>query len=435
MSVRRVFALLTGLTAVLLGVVLAMGTGRDARPQAAAPVPAPAEEVVPAAGAEWVGTWSAAPTGGEPGTRDGLANRSVRNVVRASVGGTGARVELSNRYGTAPVTFTHVTLARAAGGGPAAVPGSLRRVTFGDMTSVTVPAGGSVLSDAVTLEVAPGGDLLVTVYAPGPSGPVTYHRMAQQTGYLATGDHADEPTGAPFTEAGEFWRYLTAVQVLSPAAPGAVVVLGDSLTDGITSTPDANRRWTDLLAARLREETGAPAPAVLNQGISGNRLLRDGAPDRQFNGTSGLRRLGTDVLPQAGAHTLVVQLGINDIILEPRQTDPAVILAGLRRLAEEARAEGLRVVGATLAPFGGHDGYAAELDRVRLLVNAGIRAGDIFDAVVDFDRALRDPVDPHRLAPAFDSGDGLHPNDAGYRAMAEAVDLAALRGDITERAL
>ncbi|WP_442812046.1 GDSL-type esterase/lipase family protein [Streptomyces sp. NBC_01803] len=426
-----------------------MGTGRDGRQDLAAPTPAPTrtpgtedgegggegeEVVVPAVDGEWVGTWSAAPTGAEPGTRDGKAGRSIRNVVHASVGGTSARVELSNRYGTQPLTFTHVTVALAASGGPAARANSMREATFGDLASVTIPAGGSVVSDPVDLSVAAGADLLVTVYAPDPSGPVTYHRVAQQPVYVADGDLAGVRSGTPFTEDGESWRYVTAVHVLSPDTDGSVVVLGDSLTDGVDSTPAANRRWTDVLARRLRADPDAPALAVLNEGISGNRLLRDGAPDRVFNGVSGLRRLHTDVLAQSGVRTVVVQLGINDIILQPSQPDPEAIVAGLRLLTEQARAEGLHVVGATLAPFGGHGAYSEELELIRQRVNAAIRAGGVFDAVTDFDAALRDPALPQRLLPAYDSGDGLHPNDAGYEAMARAVDLSDLLGG-AERAL
>ncbi|WP_226961982.1 MULTISPECIES: SGNH/GDSL hydrolase family protein [Streptomyces] len=425
-SKRGAFGLLAALLVILLGVALAIGTGRGERVDIAAPAPA-APEVVPAAQGEWVATWSAAPSGAEPGTRDGLPDQTIRNVVRTSVGGNGVRIELSNRYGSRPVTFTRVTVALSSAlGGAAAHEGTMHRVTFGDGASVTVPAGGSVLSDAAPLELPHAADLLVSVYTPESSGPVTYHRMAQQPTYLARGDQTSRLSGSGFAHASDVWRYLTGVQVFTSQADGAVVVLGDSLTDGITSTPGANHRWTDFLAARLRGDAEAPHLAVLNQGISGNRLLRDGAPDRLFNGASGLARLRTDVLPQPGARSLVVQLGINDILLQPRATDARVIVHGLNRLAEEARAEGLRVLGGTLAPFGGHPGWTPELEQIRQQVNHQIRTAGIFDAVVDFDRALRDPAAPHRLLPGFDSSDGLHPNDHGFRAMAEAVDLAEL---------
>ncbi|MEV1008199.1 GDSL-type esterase/lipase family protein [Streptomyces sp. NPDC049881] len=429
MRARWGFALLAGLLAVLLGVLVAVGAGRDTRRDVAA---APAPEAVPAPGArpaasgEWVGTWSGAASGAEPGTRDGLPGRSLRNVVAASVGGSRARVELTNQYGTRPVTFTDVTVALAADRGPAARPGTMRRLTFGGGASVTVPAGETAVSDPVDLDVPAAAHLLVTVYAPDPSGPVTYHRIAQQTGYAAIGDLAGDESGAAYTETTQHWRYVTGVQVFTPYADGAVVVLGDSLTDGVTSTPDTDRRWTDFLAARLRDEPGAPRMAVLNQGISGNRLLFDAPFDRLFYGASGERRLGADVLHEEGARTLVLQLGINDLIISPHVTDPDVVVAGLTRLAEEARAAGLHVVGATLTPFDWDRDEAVAIERVRQQVNARIRAGGVFDVVLDLDRVLRDPARPHRLLPRYDSGDGLHPSDAGFRAMAEAVDLARL---------
>ncbi|WP_234313571.1 SGNH/GDSL hydrolase family protein [Streptomyces sp. NBRC 109706] len=412
---------------VLLGVALAIGTGRGERVEIAAPAPTPAPNVVPATQGGWVGTWSAPPTGAEPGTRDGLADQTIRNVVRTSVGGSGVRIELSNRYGTAPVTFTGVTVALSSAlGGPAAHQGTMHRVTFGDSTRVTIPPGGSAISDATPLETPDAADLLVSLYTPEASGPVTYHRMAQQPGYLAAGDRSGQLSGTDFTRSADVWRYLTGVQVFTSRADGAVVVMGDSLTDGITSTPGANRRWTDFLASRLRAEPDMPELAVLNQGISGNRLLRDGAPDRLYNGISGLRRLGLDALPQPGASTLVLQLGINDILLEPRVTDPAVLVRGLRQAAEEARAQGLRVLGSTLAPFGGHRGWTPEAEAVRQQVNQEIRAGGIFDAVIDLDAALSDPTAPQLLLSDYDSGDGLHPNDHGFRAMADAVELSDL---------
>ncbi|WP_129842366.1 SGNH/GDSL hydrolase family protein [Streptomyces sp. RFCAC02] len=439
MKVRWGFALLAGLLAVLLGVVVSVGTGREERRDLAAPEPetqAPAQsDAERAPDGAWVGTWSAAPTGAEPGTRDGLPGQALRNVVHTSVAGSSVRIELSNAYGSAPVTFTEVTVALGAGSGAAARPGSLVPVTFGGGTSVTIPVGETVVSDAMGLEVPADADLLVTVYAPEASGTVTYHRMAQQTSYAATGAVAADETGTPYTDTTTYWRYLTGVQVHTPYADGAVVVLGDSLTDGITSTPGANHRWTDFLADRLRDEPGAPHMAVLNQGISGNRLLRDATPERYYYGPSALARLDTDVLDEAGVRTLFVQIGINDLILQPHQTDPAAVVAGLEQLVARAHEAGLRVVGTTLTPFGVSGDDGVELERVRQQVNAAIRAGGVFDAVADFDKALRDPMRPQHLLAAYDSGDGLHPSDAGYAAMAGAVDPAELAAPEPDRSL
>ncbi len=412
-----VVAVLVIVSAVLAG--LPGGDGRGLRP-----APGPPGSVVPAAQGAWVGAWSAAPTGAEPGTRDGLGGRSLRNAVQVSAGGTAVRVELSNRYGSQPVTFTRASVGLAAGAGPEAVAGSVLPLAFGGRSAVTIPVGGVVLSDAVGLAVEPADRLLVSVYAPGPSGPVTYHRHAREVNFAARGEHTRDESGAAYTTVTEHWRYLTGVQVFSPVPRGAVVVLGDSLTDGITATPGAGHRWTDFLAARLE---GRP---VLNLGISGNRLLRDSPPGRAFNGASGLSRLHSDVLRQEGAEVLIVQLGINDILREPRQLDAERITAGLDQLAREARAGGLRVVGATLMPFEGHYAWSPELEAVRLAVNEWLRSGEVFDGLVDLDAALRDPVRPSRLLPVFDSGDGLHPTDAGYEAMAGAVDVGVLEAGV-----
>lgn len=417
--------LLAGLLTTVLGVLLALGAGGgERREPSLGPLPPP-EQARPAVDGSWVGTWSAAPAGAEPGTREGLPDASVRNVVHTSVGGNRVRIELSNRYGSQPVTFTHATVALAAGQGPAARPESMRTLTFDARRSVTLPPGSSVHSDAVALEVPPAANLLVTVYAPEPSGPVTYHRLARQTNYLARGEHTADATGSAYRHTSPHWRYLTGVDVLSAGADGAVAVLGDSLTDGSSSTVGANRRWTDALAERLRQEPDAPRLAVLNQGVSGNRLLQDSAPERLFSGASGLRRLHTDVLPAEGVRTVVLQLGINDLKAQ-READPLAILEGMRELAVAASAEGLHVVGTTLTPFGGHPSHRADLERARQQVNSHLRSGELFHAVIDLDAALRDPRHPERLRPAYDSGDGLHPSDAGYAAMAAAVDLRTL---------
>lgn len=386
----------------------------------------------PASTGTWVGAWSASPAGAEPGTEaDGMAGRSVRNVVHAAVGGTGARITLSNLYGQQPLALAHATIAVAAADNDAAAAAdTMRRLTFGGATAVVIPAGGQVMSDAVRVRVPRGADLLVTTYSPTPSGPVTYHPMARQLSYIAQGDRTEDVSGTSYTEQTPYWRYLTAVDVLSDEATGTVVVLGDSLTDGVTSTVGANRRWPDVLAERLRASAGTgetPRYSVVNQGISGNQILAAGL-GRPADNPSGLSRFGRDVLDRTNVKAVVIDLGVNDILRNPRQVDPRTITAGLRTLVRQAHARGLRVVGATLMPFQGHRGYSPQREAVREAVNAEIRAGKVYDAVVDFDAALRDPYNPRRLRTEYDSGDHLHPSDRGFRRMAEVFDLQQLKG-------
>ncbi|MFE9435525.1 SGNH/GDSL hydrolase family protein [Streptomyces sp. NPDC006640] len=386
----------------------------------------------PASTGTWVGAWSASPAGAEPGTEaDGMAGRSVRNVVHAAVGGTGARITLSNLYGQQPLALAHATIAVAATDiDAAAAADTMRRLTFGGATAVVIPAGGQVMSDAVRVRIPRGADLLVTTYSPTPSGPVTYHPMARQLSYVAQGDRTEDLSGTSYTEQTPYWRYLTAVDVLSDEATGTVVVLGDSLTDGVTSTVGANRRWPDVLAERLRASAGTgetPRYSVVNQGISGNQILAAGL-GRPADNPSGLSRFGRDVLDRTNVKAVVIDLGVNDILRNPRQVDPRTITAGLRTLVRQAHARGLRVVGATLMPFQGHRGYTPQRETVREAVNAEIRAGKVYDAVVDFDAALRDPYNPRRLRTDYDSGDHLHPSDRGFRRMAEVFDLQQLKG-------
>ncbi|MEU6090582.1 SGNH/GDSL hydrolase family protein [Streptomyces sp. NPDC047085] len=389
--------------------------------------------VAPASTGTWVGSWATAPVGGEPGTEtEGLAGHSVRNVVHASTGGTSARITLSNLYGQTPLTITHASLALAAGTGTAAADAeTMRRLTFDGGTGVVIPPGGQVLSDAVRIVIPHDTDVLVTTYSPTPSGPVTYHPHARQVSYVAEGDRTEDATGTPYTEQTQYWRYLTALDVLSNEADGTVVVFGDSITDGITSTVGANRRWTDVLAGRLRTalESGQTLPryGVVNEGISGNRVLTDGL-GRPAENQSGLGRFGRDALSRTDVKVVVIDLGINDILRTPGVADPDRITEGLRTLVRQAHARGLKVVGATLMPFRGRDGWTPAREAVRQQVNARIRAEGVYDAVVDFDRALRDPYDPRRLRPEYDSGDHLHPSDLGFRRMGEVFDLSTLKG-------
>jgi lysophospholipase L1-like esterase len=295
---------------------------------------------------------------------------------------------------------------------------------------VAVPAGQQIMSDAVRVRVPRDSDVLVTTYSPTPSGPVTYHPHARQISYAARGDRTEDVTATAYTEQTPRWRYLTALDVLSHESVGTVVALGDSITDGITSTEGANRRWTDVLADRLRAAAGTgdvPRYSVVNQGISGNQVLAEGL-GRPADNPSGLNRLERDVLGRTHVKAVVIDLGVNDILRNQGEVDPVTVTDGLREMVRRAHARGLRVVGATLMPFGGHRGYSRSRDAVRRAVNAEIRAGKVYDAVVDFDEALRDPYDPRRLRSDYDSGDHLHPSDKGYKRMAEVFELGDLKG-------
>ncbi|MFH8485487.1 SGNH/GDSL hydrolase family protein [Streptomyces longisporoflavus] len=433
MTKRHGYALLAAVLAVIVvisaAIYLGVATDDGSQDTISAGPRGPRNSAAPASAGTWVGSWAASPAAAEPNThRNGFAGKSIRNVVHTSVGGNSARITLSNLYGQQPLSITHASIAVAVGpNNPAAAPGTLRRLNFNGNTSVVIPAGQQVMSDAVRLRVPQASDLLVTTYSPTPSGPVTFHPHARQVSYVAEGDRTEDPNAAAYNQQSTSWRYLTAVDVLSNEADGTVVVFGDSLTDGISSTMGANARWTDTLATRLREESGGPRYGVVNAGISGNRVLSDGNGSPADN-PSGLSRFDRDVLDRSGVKAVVVALGVNDILRNPHQNDPDRIVEGLRELTRQAHTRGLRVVGATLMPFGGHRGYEPALENVRQSVNEQIRDGKVFDEFVDFDRALRDPYDPRKLRGQYDSGDHLHPSDEGYRKMAETFNLTSLRG-------
>ncbi|MCX5333785.1 SGNH/GDSL hydrolase family protein [Streptomyces sp. NBC_00140] len=439
MTRRSGYALLSAMVALIVALSAAIYVGVAAddgstdQHNTVAQGAAPHNPAAPASTGTWVGAWSTSPAGAEPGTEaEGMAGRSVRNVVHASIGGTSARITLSNLYGQSPLTITHASIAVAAGSDTAAATAqTMRRLTFGGNTTVVVPAGGQVMSDAVRVAIAYGNDVLVTTYSPTRSGPVTYHPHARQISYVAAGDLTEDVTGTAYTEQTPYWRYLTALDVLSNESDGTVVVLGDSLTDGITSTEGANHRWTDVLSDRLRTaiEAGRDLPrySVVNQGISGNQVLANGL-GRPADNQSGLGRFGRDVLGRTNVKVVVIDLGVNDILRNPSLADPDKILDGLRTMVRQAHAGGIKVVGATLMPFQGHRGYTGAREDVRQRINAAIRDGKVYDAVVDFDEAVRDPYNPRRLRSDYDSGDRLHPSDKGYARMAEAFDLEDLKG-------
>jgi lysophospholipase L1-like esterase len=363
---------------------------------------------------------------GLSGTSDVASQYTLREVVHLSVGGPAVRIRLSNRFGTTALNLGHVTVAVQEPGpqSPVPVPGTIRNVTFHAMRSTTIGPGDDLSSDPIGLWVKPGSNLLVSMYLPTVDGPVTTHPDAQQQSFFATdGDHSGDSSGTAFTGSTTQWHYLTGVDVLDHLAEGSVVTLGDSITDGFQSLQDANHRWPDLMADRLLALPRREQMGVLNAGISGNRLLLDGG---SF-GVKALDRLDEDVFSRTGVCTIVLLEGINDIQQLPHQLDATKIEAAYQEIVDEAHARGIRVVGATLLPFKGFSVWTPTLEATRAAVNQYIRTSGTFDAVVDFDQVMRDPADPQRMLPAYDSGDHIHPSDAGYQAMANSVNLDLLR--------
>jgi lysophospholipase L1-like esterase len=365
----------------------------------------------------WSGTWAASPQAA--GIPPEFGGQTIRQIVHASIGGTQVRVRLSNAYGTSPL---HIGAARVGlrSTGASIAAGSDRVLTFSGSASTTIPAGALAISDAVDLRVPDRADLAVSLWIPGNQFAATEHTLGLQTTYVSPeGDFSGADTLPTATTTASYY-YLAGVDVGSSIPSVAIVTLGDSITDGMHSTPDANRRWPDRLAERLRSHKGGHRIAVLNAGISGNRILHD------KTGTNASARLDRDVLVQSGARYLIVLEGINDIGI-PEGYAAEEIIAGHHQIIERAHAMGLKVYGGTLTPFQAFlPGiyYSAENEATRQVVNQWIRTSKAYDAVIDFDRALRDPKNPAAMLPAYDSGDHLHPNDAGYQAMADAVDLS-----------
>ncbi len=339
--------------------------------------------------------------------------------------GSGCRIE----YGAAPLEITGATAALASGGANIR-PDSLRTMTFGGARSATVPAGAEIASDMASLTVDPANPVAVTLYLRGTTGPATFHSQAWADSYVADGDHLGDPAAGAFTAHTSSWYYLDDVEVAGTGPRrDAVVAFGDSITDGFGSTPGADRRWPDELAARLARSNRQWA--VLNEGIGGNLVLNDSA----WYGERATGRFEHDVLDKPGVRSVIVLEGVNDLgfsetdqpTYKPAPDVPAdAIIAGYESLIDRAHAKGVRVVGATLLPFGGSDHYSARAAVKRHAINTWIRTSGRFDAVADFAAAMADPGNPESLPAVYDSGDHLHPNDAGYRHMAESVNIDSL---------
>ena len=397
-------------------------------------------------GQHWVGTWATAvlprpqpapgPAPGRGGAALNFNNQTLRQVVHVSLGGSRVRVVLSNAFGTSPLPVGAAAVALRQKESAIAA-GSNRPLTFSGSPSTAIAAGAVAVSDPVTLAVPALADLVIDVFLPGDTAaspsPLTTHTSALQTNYLsAPGNHAG---AASFPVAGttQAWFFLSTVEVSAPAQVGAVVAFGDSITDGTLSTPDANNRWPDHLARRLLMAAGGAKPqpmGVLNEGIAGNRILTD------FIGPNALSRFDRDVLALSGVTHVILLEGINDLGLAADGQLPtaADIVAGHRQLVARAHAHGLKVLAGTVLPFEGTNlgaiapqYYSAEKDTRRQAMNAAIRSGGFYDGVIDFESAVRDPGQPRQLLARLKGADNLHLNDSGYKAMADAVNLALLR--------
>jgi len=344
----------------------------------------------------------------------GAAGRDYRMIVHTSVGGSAPRIRFTNAFGDRPLTLDHV-YAGPRLRGAALRPGANHPLTFGGARRITLPAGAMAWSDPLPGRLPAGADLAVSLHTPNAAGPASGHAMALQTSYTGQGEHTAEPGGAHWTRTTGSWWYLDAVAVRPDRpATGAVAALGDSITDGERSTPDRDRRWPDYLARRLRAARAA-VEGVADEGISGDKVLADDARP------SALHRLERDVLSQPGVRTVLLFEGVNDLKAHTGVT-AAELIAGYRRIVRRAHAAHVCVVGATISPFKGWPEWDPGAEAVRRQVNRFVRESGEFDAVADFDRALRDPHDPERLRPDLDGGDHLHPGDRGMRALAHGVD-------------
>ena len=408
----------------------------------------------PSAGEHWVATWGAAPQlyraattpapaqpappapvappaapqrrFGIPPALPGLSDQTVRMILRTSIGGTGVRVRLANAFGAPTVTIGAAHIA-VRDKDSAIVPGSDRAITFAGRNTATIYAGQVLVSDPIRLDVRPLSDLAVSLYFPGDTGAPTTHLFGLRPTYVTgRGNHTGAAALSDLQTTTQSYYWLTGVDVFAPATAATVVTFGDSITDGDQSTPVTNGMWPAILATRLKGRAATAAIGVANAGISGNRLLGDN--------TSGVARFLRDALGVPGVKWITVLEGINDITNATRASQSPGSLtsddltAANRQLIETAHLYGVKVIGCTITPYGGSTVHTEQGEAIRQAVNTWIRTSGAFDAVFDFDAATRDPQDPRRFRPEADAPDMLHPGDAGYKLMADSIDLSVFNG-------
>ncbi|MFD7476420.1 SGNH/GDSL hydrolase family protein [Streptomyces sp. NPDC059837] len=369
-----------------------------------------------------VTAWAPSMTIGGPNFHD----QTIRMVAHSSVEGTALRIHLSNLRSTIPLTVGAVSIAAQADRATA-VAGSQRAATFSHKRSVTIPAGAELVSDPVSMSVKAGQNVLVSIYLPNATSSATWHSDAFDTSYLSVpGDHTADAADGNYIAATTSWYYLSGLDVVSPDARGTVVAFGDSITDGYNTPAGAYHRWPDDLARRL---AGTHPMGVVDAGIGGNRVLTD-VPNI-WQGISATRRFAHDALGQPGVRDVILLEGINDIGNNAGPGGAPLtaqdLINGYRNLIQQAHAADVRIIGGTLLPDKGAGYYSDSAEAIRQAVNTWIRTSGAFDGVVDFEKAVADPAEPTALSPAFDSGDHLHPNEAGMQALANAVDLSLLK--------
>jgi len=387
----------------------------------------------------WVSVWGAAeyaPIKFLPGPPEpALDNTTVRMVVRTSIGGSRLRIRLSNAYGTSALTIGAARVALTDDGSKT-LSGTDRALTFGGSPKVNIPVGAPAISDPIDLMVKPLAEISISIYLPTNTPVTDWHRGAQHDAYISGPGDLTSASSLPNSEQKASWYFLSSVEMWEPKSATTTVAFGDSITEGSNNTKSPYSDYPDQLAVRLSRGPSGSTSAVVNEGIGGNRILHDGA------GTSALARFDKDVLSHPGIRNLIVLLGVNDIgfprvrMAELKIPNVAMnqfaservsaeeIIWGLQQIIARGHEHGIKVCGATIMPFEGTNSYDAEGEAIRGEVNQWIRSSNAFDRVIDFDQIVRDPDHPSRLRAVYDSGDHIHPNPAGYKAMAESIPLS-----------
>ncbi|MDQ5981008.1 MAG: hypothetical protein QG602_3986 [Verrucomicrobiota bacterium] len=376
-------------------------------------------------GGRWVATWATSQQLTEKNNlppEPGFTEATVRQKLRVSIGGEKLRVRFSNEFGNGPLALEATHVALADGFDDAKIqPGTSRALTFRGMASVTIQPGATVISDPVDLPLAPMADVAITTVTKASPSDVTSHPGSRTTSYFAYGGAAPDPADLPGAKRTDHWYFMCSLDVWTTRPAAAVAILGDSITDGRGSIHNQNNRWPDILSQRLRANPGTADVAVLNHGVGGGRVLRDGL------GVSALRRFDRDIIAQPGVKWLIILEGVNDLGTSSPETVAQTaqeLISAYDQMITRAHDQGIKVYGATIMPLGGFKGYdTPEREAARQAVNAWIRTSGRFDAVIDFDAVARDPETPSKLSAATDGGDHLHLSADGYRIIAESIDL------------